>query len=81
MIGSMALVLPTLAFDAGYVGTGIAIVIAGCSCAFSSWLYSLHLADFQPDVGDTLNNHFRVSFCAKFVYDFFVWLFIIFLCI
>ena len=80
MIGSIALMLPTFAIGAGYIGTAIAIVSAGLFCSFSSWIYSLHMGD-QPDIGYALNDHFKVKLWAKLAYDFFVWLFINFLCI
>lgn len=80
MIGSIALLLPVEALKSGYIETVIAIISASFFCSISSWIYSLHMGD-QPDIGYALNDHFKVRLWGKLVYDFFVWIFLLLLCI
>lgn len=80
MVGSLVLLLPVIAMQAGYITSPIVIIIAGASCAFSSWIYFQHLGD-EPDIGHALRQHFNYDHKAKLFYDFCAWLFIVLACV
>lgn len=80
MVGSLVLLLPVLALQAGYITSLIGIIISGASCAFSSWIYFQHLGD-EPDIGHALRQHFNYDSKAKLFYDFCAWLFIVLACV
>lgn len=80
MVGSLVLLLPVLALQAGYITSLIGIIITGASCAFSSWIYFQHLGD-EPDIGHALRQHFNYDPKAKVFYDSCAWLFILLACL
>ena len=80
MVGTLILILPVYAIDAGYASSFLSILISGCCCAFSSWIYLQHLGE-EPDTGHALKKHFHGNFYAKLAYDFAAWASLVLACI
>lgn len=72
MIGGLILLLPVLAFDAGYVLTFIVIFLTGAFSLYSCYLCVIHMGD-QPDLDLAMLRHFNGRKSVKVFYDLCVW--------
>lgn len=77
MIGSLILLLPVLALQAGYITSFIVIIVSGIFSYFSCYLYLQHLGEEQ-DNGYAILKHFntRGRRTLKVIYDVSVWFFL-----
>jgi len=72
MIGGLILILPVLAFDAGYILTFIVILVTGIFSYYSCYLCVEHMGD-QPDLDFAILRHFNGNRTVKVLYDLCVW--------
>ena len=78
MIGGLILVLPILAMQGGVIMSGLVIIVTGFFSFYSCYLCVIHLGN-HSDLDKALVYHFNGSKIVKIIYDFLVFINLLFL--